>query len=1364
GSAVTFSATVSGSGGTPTGTVVFYDGANNLGSGTLNGSGMASFSTSALSASGSPHSMTAVYSGNSTFAGSSSSVLLQSVLTSTTILTTSQNPAAAGSVVTFTATVSGSGGTPTGTVVFYDGTSSLGNGTLNGSGVAALSTAALSVGGSPHSITAIYGGNSTFGGSSSGVLSQSILNPTTTALTSSQNPAQAGSVVTFTATVSGAGGIPTGTVVFNDGGSSLGSGTLNGSGVASFGTSALSASGSPHSMTAVYTGNGTFAASSSSVLSQTITNSNTNISFTVTNGLSARWSFDEGFGAIVADSSGNGNTGTLNDSPVWVAGLSGNNALEFPGSIVPGAAYVSVPNSATLADQGLGSNITICAWVKRSPASIGTYSSVVAKDIPFDSAPYHRNYELIFDSASHVDFAYRNSAGTTWETYASEPIYPDTANWHFYCVTYTYGNASSCTFYVDGSEVSGSWTVGNGSDAPASTSGGPVLIGIDGTGTTSSGSIYQQISIYNVALPASVVLELYTNAISGGLASATTVTSSQNPALAGGEVTFRATVSGNGGTPTGAVIFYDGTNSLGMGTLNSSGVASLSTGALSVTGLPHAITVVYDGDGVFGGSSSSVLSQIVINASTTAVTSSQNPAVAGNAVTFTATVTGSGGMPTGTVVFYDGVNDLGSVNLNASSVAVLSTSALSVVGSPHSITAVYSGDTNFEGSSSSVLSQIILSASTTTLTSSQNPAPAGSVVTFSATVRGSGGQPTGTVVFFDGSSNLGIGTLNGGVAVLSTSALSVGGSPHSITAVYSGDSAYGVSSSSVLSQDITTPSTITIASLQNPAPSGSVVTFAATVAGSGGVPTGNVDFYDGTSSLGIVGLNGLGVAVFSTSALSVGGSPHAIMAVYGGDSAFGGSTSSVLSQVISNFSVAPSAITVSSSQNPAPVGSMVSLSATVSGAGGTPTGTVVFFDGNNDLGSETLNGLGVASLSTSALSASGSPHAITAVYGGNSAFGGSSSSVLSQIITNLSIGASSIMISSSQNPALPGSAVTFIATVSGSSGVPAGTVNFFDGANSLGTGTLNNLGVTALSTAALSTGGSPHAITAVYAGNSYFASSKSSVLSQIISSTSTGASNIWELTQRLAYTAVPVADFRPTVTNSVMVVDEMPNGNPTDAGNGVVWDDLCLEDCFTNDATVVHALHVATHSNFMEISSQAYNGGEPLPLLFGQGYGNLAFTTMAAGISGNIFYAYNGIGGVTDGSSAAPGTVGEFISSSRTDYLPLTTGTTVNIAAINLTAGDWDVEGVASFVFFNSATVLSSSAGISTVSATNPSDGSAVASGLQLEAANMTYNSIPIFSTQLSFSSTTTVYLVGTCFFTAGDVSAFGQITARRMR
>jgi hypothetical protein len=116
---------------------------------------------------------------------------------------------------------------------------------------------------------------------------------------------------------------------------------------------------------------------------------------------------------------------------------------------------------------------------------------------------------------------------------------------------------------------------------------------------------------------------------------------------------------------------------------------------------------------------------------TTTLASSANPSVVGQSVTFTATVTGS--FPTGTVTFRDGATVLGTVALNGSGIATLSTSVLAV--GSHSVTAVYSGDANNSASTSPSLIQVVNKASTTTtLTTSPNPSLFGQVVTFTATV------------------------------------------------------------------------------------------------------------------------------------------------------------------------------------------------------------------------------------------------------------------------------------------------------------------------------------------------------------------------------------------------------------------------------------------------------------------------------------------------------------------------------------------------------------------------------------------------------------------------------------------------------
>ena len=96
---------------------------------------------------------------------------------------------------------------------------------------------------------------------------------------------------------------------------------------------------------------------------------------------------------------------------------------------------------------------------------------------------------------------------------------------------------------------------------------------------------------------------------------------------------------------------------------------------------------------------------------------------------------------------------------------------------------------------------------TITLSSNVNPSSFGQSVTFTATVTGSGGIPTGTVTFFDSLTNIGTGTLFGNTATLSTTTLAVG--THTITAVYSGDVNFNTGTSSVLTQMIDTSQTST---------------------------------------------------------------------------------------------------------------------------------------------------------------------------------------------------------------------------------------------------------------------------------------------------------------------------------------------------------------------------------------------------------------------------------------------------------------------------------------------------------------------------------------------------------------------------
>jgi uncharacterized repeat protein (TIGR02543 family) len=190
--------------------------------------------------------------------------------------------------------------------------------------------------------------------------------------------------------------------------------------------------------------------------------------------------------------------------------------------------------------------------------------------------------------------------------------------------------------------------------------------------------------------------------------------------------------------------------------------------------------------------------------SQTTIASSTKSASYGQAVTFTATVSAvsvrkSTLTPTGTVTFMDGPTIIASNVPLVSNRAPFTTNALTP--GSHTITAIYNGDTKFNGSTSSKLNLLVIKAITsTTIVSSINPSQYGNSVTFTATISTAAtglGTPTGTVTFKYGSRTLGVIALDGsGQATYTTTSLSSG--TLAINAVYSGDGNFSGSSRTLL--------------------------------------------------------------------------------------------------------------------------------------------------------------------------------------------------------------------------------------------------------------------------------------------------------------------------------------------------------------------------------------------------------------------------------------------------------------------------------------------------------------------------------------------------------------------------------------
>ena len=292
---------------------------------------------------------------------------------------------------------------------------------------------------------------------------------------------------------------------------------------------------------------------------------------------------------------------------------------------------------------------------------------------------------------------------------------------------------------------------------------------------------------------------------------ATAVSSSLNPSTVGQQVVFTAIVTPNAssGTPTGTVIFtIDGLAQTPVPLAVVGGVdeAQFSTSTLAAGG--NLISAAYSGDATFNPSSGGLPSQTVNTptptptATATAVSSSLNPSPLGEIVTFTAIVTpsGSSNNPTGSVTF--------TIDGHALPAAVLSVvggedqaqvATTTLAAGPHSVSATYSGDANFDTSTGGLPTQTVdaapLVATTTVLSTAPNPSTAGQNVVLTATVTAADhGTVGGIVTFLDGITLIGTAPVGaGGTATFNDPSLPVGSTV--ITAFYSGDTLHTPSSS-----------------------------------------------------------------------------------------------------------------------------------------------------------------------------------------------------------------------------------------------------------------------------------------------------------------------------------------------------------------------------------------------------------------------------------------------------------------------------------------------------------------------------------------------------------------------------------------
>lgn len=837
---------------------------------TTNSNGVA---TATLPVSGPPRTttVTASFPATSFYKGSSASTPF--VVEKNASTTTLVPPAAAvhGESVSFTAQIDRVDGTstPGGTVQFtVDGADFGPPATVAGGVATSPSTDDLSTGN--HTIGARYSGDANLLTSTAATKTQSIGKAaTTTSLTSTGSPTRFGEAVTFTATVDVVApgvGDPAGGVQFNIDGAPYGTAVALTGNEATLTVSNLPAGN--HTVGATYNGNGDFATSSSAELTHGVERADTTTTLSTSN----------------ADA---------------VAGEPLTYTAEID-VVAPGAGNPSGTVQFASDGEPIGGPVTV------------SNGSAVSTPVGLDAG----DHVITADYSGDTRFA-GGSATIEQEVAAAQTT----------TVVSTSPNPS-----VVGQEITISATV-TPNGAATGTPGGFVQFLVDGVslgfvalegGTASipvSDLTWGSHDIKATYLSADPNFVTSTSTVQthtvNKAATKTVLTTSSPVAVWGQPVTFTAEVSvvaPGAGSPSGTVTFLDGSAVLGTVDVSSAtgGIATITVDDLAVG--QHAVEATYDGNDSFQGSTASIAQKVQRAQTSTVLESSANPAVSGEGITFTTTVSPvapGAGEPTGTVTFTVNGANLGAPVAVVDGVATSPAFASAAPGI-YRIAATYSGDSHFIGGTGLLDQgngqQVGQGSTVLGLVSDDELSTHGQTVTLTATVQGvapATGKPTGVVRFWDGQSLIGAvnlsptGVNRTSVATFSVSTLSPG--QHAIRAVYDGNFNYS-GSEHTITQVVGTSTTVTgLSSTANPATYGDSVTLVATVAelSGSGAPTGSVTFHSGEDVLGTVPLSTVaGVQHASLVVEGLAAGSHEVTATYSGDASRAPSTSPVLVQVV----------------------------------------------------------------------------------------------------------------------------------------------------------------------------------------------------------------------------------------------------------------------------------------------------------------------------------------------------------------------------------------------------------------------------------------------------------------------------------
>jgi Bacterial Ig-like domain (group 3)/Galactose oxidase, central domain/Kelch motif len=428
--------------------------------------------------------------------------------------------------------------------------------------------------------------------------------------------------------------------------------------------------------------------------------------------------------------------------------------------------------------------------------------------------------------------------------------------------------------------------------------------------------------------------------------------------------------------------------------------------------------------------------------STIMLTSSLNPATAGQNVTFTATVTTGEAYPTGTVNFLDGTTQLASFTLSGAPVQ-FTTDKLSV--GTHSITAVYSGNSFWAGATSSIVSETIKPVQVTPVYSALSPSQSIPYSQAGVNLAGTLSAPNGTYPPAGELVSIVIGG-NGLNAILGASGtftynnfptgnLSAGS--YTIYYTYAGDSTFQEAKDSSTTLTVNPPKT----TFSNLTASQTIGYYTASVTLTGTVGAGGMYPASGehvtitignTPKIATIGSNGAFTFSYPTQTLPAGNYP--ITYSYAGDASLSQGSDTSTTLTIGKITPVFSSLTASQTINAGTAS--IKLSGKLTQSAAIPTGSVSAAIGTaSGSGSIDSNGNFSITVPTNALAASTTPYTINYKYNGDTNF--NSQGDASTTLTVSAAKSSFSNLTASQTIGYYTASVTLAGTVSASGVYPA---------------------------------------------------------------------------------------------------------------------------------------------------------------------------------------------------------------------------------------------------------------------------------------------------------------------------------------